>query len=116
MNKEKLKIVAEQLSTPPKGILAADESTNTIKKRFDTINVESNEENRRKYRELLFTTENLSDFISGVILYDETVYQKTSNEISFPDFLNKKGILPGIKVDTGAVLVEKNSSEKITEV
>ena len=115
MNKEKLNSVANTLSTSPKGILAADESTNTITKRFDTINVESNDENRRKYRELLFTSENLNKYISGVILYDETVHQTTTDGVYFPQYLKSIGIIPGIKVDTGAVPVEKKSLEKITE-
>ena len=115
MNKTKLNSIANQLSAPPKGILAADESTNTITKRFETINVESNSENRRKYRELLFTSKNLNQYISGVILYDETVYQKTTNGTKFPKFLKNEGIIPGIKVDTGAVPIEKGSLEKITE-
>ena len=115
MNKEKLNSIANTLSTPPKGILAADESTNTITKRFDAINVNSNSENRRRYRELLFTSENLNKYISGVILFDETVYQKTANGINFPQHLKSLGILPGIKVDTGAVPIEKGSAEKVTE-
>merc|ERR1711916_390334 len=86
-----------------------------ITKRFETINVESNSENRRKYRELLFTSKNLNQYISGVILYDETVYQKTTNGTKFPKFLKNEGIIPGIKVDTGAVPIEKGSLEKITE-
>ena len=81
MKKEELNKVCKKLSNPPKGILAADESTNTIKKRFDQIGVESNFENRRKYRELLFKTESLSNFISGVIIYEETLRQKTSDNV-----------------------------------
>ena len=115
MDKQKLNSIATNLSKPPKGILAADESTNTITKRFDKINVESNIENRRKYRELLFTSENLNKYISGVILYDETVYQSTNDGVNFPQYLKSLGIIPGIKVDTGAVPIEKNSPEKITE-
>ena len=115
MNKEKLNSIANTLSSSPKGILAADESTNTITKRFDAINVESNNENRRKYRELLFTSENLNKYISGVILYDETVNQTTSEGVYFPEYLKSLGIIPGIKVDTGAVPVEKESQEKVTE-
>ncbi len=115
MDKVKLNKIAVELSSAPKGILAADESTNTIKKRLDSINVESNFENRRKYRELLFTTKNLNKYISGIIFYDETVYQKTSEGITFPDFLQSIQIKPGIKVDTGAVNVHNDSKEKITE-
>ena len=88
MNKKILIQIAEKLSTPPKGILAADESTNTITKRFADISVESTFENRRSYRELLFTTKNLNNFISGVILYDETIRQSTSEGVPFAEFLN----------------------------
>lgn len=92
----------ELLLDPKKGILAADESTPTIKKRLDSIKLESTEENRRRWRELLFTTEGLEEYISGVILYDETLRQTTSNDLPFPSFLWQKGIVSGIKVDTGA--------------
>ncbi len=115
MNEKKLNQISIELSSPPKGILAADESTNTIKKRFDLINVESNFENRRKYRELLFKTKNLNGFISGIILYDETIKQSTSEGIPFPVYLEKKKIAPGIKVDAGAIPITNESSEKITE-
>ena len=115
MKKEELNKVCKKLSDPPKGILAADESTNTIKKRFDQIGVESNFENRRKYRELLFKTESLSNFISGVILYEETLRQKTSDNVLFPKFLMDNGIAPGIKVDTGAIPILSDTSEKITQ-
>ena len=86
-----------------------------LQKRFDDINVPSNYENRRKYRELLFKTENLNSFISGVILYDETIRQSTSEGIPFGEYLNQQGIYPGIKVDTGAIQMTKESKEKITE-
>ena len=115
MDKSTLNNIAINLSEKPKGILAADESTNTIKKRFDSINIESNEESRRKYRELLFTTENLNEYISGVILYDETVYQKTTSGDKFPSFLKENGIIPGIKVDVGARTINQHSVEKVTE-
>ncbi len=115
MNRKILNQIAELLSTPPKGILAADESTNTITKRFSGISVESNFENRRSYRELLFTTKNLNSYISGIILYDETIRQSTSEGIPFPDFLNDQQIAPGIKVDTGAVPLAQGSTEKVTE-
>ena len=88
MNHTELNQVAIKLSKAPKGILAADESTNTITKRFSEINVESTFENRRKYRELLFKTKELNKFISGVILYDETIRQSTSEKIPFGKFLN----------------------------
>ena len=115
MNKKILNQIAESLCKPPKGILAADESTNTITKRFSDISVESTFENRRSYRELLFTTKDLNNFISGIILYDETIRQSTSEGIPFADFLNNLKILPGIKVDTGAVPMTPDSVEKITE-
>tara|TARA_Y100000589_G_scaffold118680_1_gene112840 strand:+ start:3152 stop:4168 length:1017 start_codon:yes stop_codon:yes gene_type:complete len=112
---EELNIIAKKLSSPPKGILAADESTNTIKKRFDTIGLESTFENRRRYREILFTSDKLTDYISGIILYDETIKQSTSEGVPFPEFLKKNNILSGIKVDTGAIPILSKSSEKITE-
>ena len=115
MDKDTLKNIACKLSQPPKGILAADESTNTIKKRFASIDLESSVENRRKYRELLFKTPKLSDSISGVIMYDETIRQKTSENLLFTEFLSQNQIIPGIKVDTGAVPLSKDSDEMITE-
>ena len=115
MNHTELNQVAIKLSKAPKGILAADESTNTITKRFSEINVESTFENRRKYRELLFKTKELNKFISGVILYDETIRQSTSEKIPFGKFLNEMGIMPGIKVDTGAIPIFPSSPEKVTE-
>ncbi len=115
MNDNNLYKIAVTLSKPPKGILAADESTNTITKRFDSIKVNSSFENRRKYRELLFKTDDLNKFISGVILYDETIRQSTSEGTPFGEFLKNLGILVGIKVDTGALPLTFNSHEKITE-
>jgi fructose-bisphosphate aldolase, class I len=103
-------IVAEH-----KGILAADESTGTIAKRFDSIGVESTEENRRFYRQLLFTTAEAEDSIGGVILYDETIRQKTDDGTPFPELLASKGIVPGIKVDTGAQELALFPGEKVTE-
>src|SRR3954465_9379087 len=90
---------AAALVADGKGILAADESTGTIKKRFDSIGVESTEENRRAYRELLFKTEGAEENISGVILFDETIRQSASDGTPFPRLLESKGIVPGIKVD-----------------
>ena len=115
MNEKELNRISIDLSSPPKGILAADESTNTIKKRFDSIKVESNFENRRRYRELLFKTKNLNEFISGVILFDETIKQSTSDGIPFAEYLSQNNIAPGIKVDSGAIPILSGSSEKITE-
>src|SRR4029450_9572881 len=97
-----LETTARALVAEGKGILAADESDGTIKKRFDSIGVESTEENRRAYRDLLFTTEGVDEFISGVILFDETIRQSTSDGVPFTKVLADKGIIPGIKVDKGA--------------
>src|SRR3954466_5089763 len=94
---------AEALVAPGKGILAADESTGTIKKRFDSIGVESTEDTRRAYREPLFTPPGAGAPTSGVILYAETIRQSASNGTPFPKLLADQGIIPGIKVDTGAV-------------
>ena len=98
-----------------KGILAADESSGTIKKRFDSIGVESTEDNRRVYRELLFTTEGAEDYISGVILYDETIRQSSEDGTPFPKLLESKGVIPGIKVDIGAKDLANAPGEKVTE-
>src|SRR5256714_1330164 len=106
---------ARALVAEGKGILAADESTGTIKKRFDSIGIESTEENRRAYRDLLFTTEGAEEFISGVILYDETIRQSASDGTPFPKLLASKGVIPGIKVDTGAKPLAKTEGETITE-
>ena len=115
MTKNIVNEIANKLCLSPKGILAADESTNTIKKRFESINIESNFESRRSYRELLFKTKNLNEFISGVILYDETIKQNTSEGVPFPKYLSDIGIIPGIKVDKGAIPLSKDSEEKFTE-
>jgi fructose-bisphosphate aldolase class I len=112
---EELQQTAQAIVADGKGILAADESTGTIKKRFDSIGVESSEETRRAYRELLFTTEGAEEFISGVILYDETIRQKTSDGTPFPNLLASKGIIPGIKVDTGAKPLAHAEGETVTE-
>jgi fructose-bisphosphate aldolase, class I len=106
---------AQALVAEGKGILAADESTGTIKKRFDSIGVESTEETRRAYRELLFTTEGVEDYISGVILFDETIRQSASDGTPFPRLLESKGIIPGIKVDQGAKPLALADGETITE-
>src|SRR5689334_25276226 len=102
MSSNDLAAIAKAMVASCKGILAADESTGTIERRFKSINVDNVEENRRAYRDMLFTTKGLGQFISGVILYDETIRQKSADGTSFVDLLNKQGILPGIKVDTGA--------------
>jgi fructose-bisphosphate aldolase class I len=98
-----------------KGILAADESTGTITKRFDSIGVESTEENRRFYRGLLFTTPGMEEYIGGVILYDETIRQSADDGTPFPELLASKGVIPGIKVDTGAHDMAGFPGEKVTE-
>jgi fructose-bisphosphate aldolase class I len=115
MDPQQLEETARALVAPGKGILAADESTGTIKKRFDSIEVESTEENRRAYRELLFTTEGAGEFISGVILYDETIRQSTADGTPFATTLEQAGIIPGIKVDTGAKPLPLAPGETITE-
>ncbi|MCE2454077.1 MAG: fructose-bisphosphate aldolase class I, partial [Nitrospinae bacterium] len=107
--------MAKQMVAPGKGILAADESTGTIQKRLDSIGVESTEENRRAYRELLFTTEGIEDYISGVILFDETLRQSAADGTNFGALLTSRGILPGIKVDKGAKDLAFAPDEKVTE-
>ena len=112
---QELESTARALVAPGKGILAADESTPTIKKRFDGIGVESTEDNRRAYREMLFTTPGCEEQISGVILFDETLRQNASNGTRLAEVLEKKGIIPGIKVDKGAKVLAGSDDEKITE-
>ncbi len=107
--------IATALVADGKGILAADESSGTIKKRFDSIGVESTEENRRAYRDLLFTTEGAEEFISGVILYDETIRQSSADGTPFPKLLESRGIIPGIKVDAGAKPLAGSPDETVTE-
>jgi fructose-bisphosphate aldolase class I len=107
--------VARALVAPGKGILAADESSGTIKKRFDTIGCESTEDRRRAYREMLFTTPGAADFVSGVILFDETIRQSSSDGTPFPKLLASKGVIPGIKVDQGAKALAHAEGETITE-
>jgi fructose-bisphosphate aldolase, class I len=106
---------ARALVAPGKGILAADESDGTIKKRFDTIGVESTEENRRAYRDLLFTTPGTEEYISGVILFDETIRQSSADGTPFPQLLESKGVIPGIKVDKGAKPLALAEDETVTE-
>jgi fructose-bisphosphate aldolase class I len=115
MSANDLAAIALAMVAPGKGILAADESTGTIGKRFEGINVENTEENRRAYRDMLFSTRSLGDHISGVILYDETLRQKSAGGMPFVDVMAKSGILPGIKVDTGAKDLPLCAGEKITE-
>ena len=115
MNTADLCATARALVAKNRGILAADESTSTIKKRFDTIKFESTEENRRTYRELLFTAPGAQQYISGVIMYDETLRQKTQDGVPFPAYLANHGMLPGIKVDMGAKPLAGFPRETITE-
>jgi fructose-bisphosphate aldolase class I len=110
-----LRAVAEAIVADHKGILAADESTGTIKKRFDSISVESTAENRQAYRNLLFTAPGMEDFIGGVILYDETIRQSADDATPFAELLAGKGVVPGIKVDTGAHELALHPGEKVTE-
>jgi fructose-bisphosphate aldolase class I len=115
MKNENLENVARNLVAPGKGILAADESSGTIEKRLKSINVPSTEENRRAYREILFTTAKAGEFISGVILFDETIRQKTRDGRTFVQALEEQGIIPGIKVDKGTKAMANFPGEKITE-
>lgn len=115
MSGSELDAIAQAMVAKGKGILAADESSGTIKKRFDSIKLESTEENRRAYRDMLFTAQGAADHISGVILYDETIRQKGREGVAFPQLLNKLGIIPGIKVDTGAKPLPNFPGETITE-
>tara|TARA_B100001996_G_scaffold369901_1_gene343783 strand:- start:344 stop:1363 length:1020 start_codon:yes stop_codon:yes gene_type:complete len=116
MNVDNLKKNARLMVQKGKGILAADESTPTCKKRFDTIGVESTEDNRNAYRDMLFTTPGIQEFISGVILFDETLRQSTIKEkTKYPDYLNSLGVIPGIKVDKGAHSLSGSDGEKVTE-
>jgi fructose-bisphosphate aldolase, class I len=115
MNQGELERIAKAMVAKNKGILAADESSGTIAKRFNSIKIESTEENRRTYREMLFTAPGAAEYISGVILYDETIRQKTKDGTPFPEYLAKKNIIPGIKVDTGAKPLALFKGETITE-
>ncbi len=110
-----MRTTAGELVAPAKGILAADESTGTIKKRFDQIGIESTEDTRRRYRQMLFTTPGLGEHISGVILFDETIRQATDDGIPFVKVLEAAGSIPGIKVDTGAKPLAQFPEETVTE-
>ena len=115
MGAHELNETARAIVADHKGILAADESTGTIEKRFDAIGLESTEESRRAYRQLLFTAPGMEDSIGGVILYDETIRQATDDGTPFPEVLVAKGSIPGIKVDTGAKDLAGFPGEKVTE-
>jgi len=112
---KELSSIASAMVSPGKGVLAADESSPTIEKRFKSINVPSTEENRRDYRTALFTTPGLGEFISGVILFDETIRQKAADGTPLVELLRQQGIIPGIKVDKGARALAQFPGEKITE-
>ena len=113
---DSLQDIAQAMTIKGKGILAADESNPTCKKRFDSIGVDSTEQNRNIYRDMLFTTKGMEEFISGVILFDETIRQSTIKEgVPFPDFLSGLGVIPGIKVDAGAKHLSGTNDEKVTE-
>jgi fructose-bisphosphate aldolase class I len=115
MDKNLLAKTAAAMIARGKGVLAADESSGTCEKRFKSINVECTEENRRAYRGLLFTTPGAEQYVSGVILFDETIRQKTDDGVAFPAYLAGKGVLPGIKVDKGAMDLALCPGEKVTE-
>lgn len=115
MNVQELEDTARSLVAEGKGILAADESFGTIGKRFQAVGIESTEDTRRAYREMLFTTPDIGSFLSGVILFDETLRSSTSDGTPFPELLKEQGIIPGIKVDAGAKDMALAPGEKITE-
>lgn len=115
MDSMELEDIAKALVAPSKGILAADESTGTIKKRLDTINTPSTEDTRRDYRELLLSSKGAGDYISGVILYDETIRQDAKNGKPLTDLIKDQGIIPGIKVDMGAKPLAFSEGELVTE-
>tara|TARA_R110002110_G_scaffold383245_4_gene594647 strand:- start:9993 stop:10994 length:1002 start_codon:yes stop_codon:yes gene_type:complete len=115
MSTETLKSVITKISAHGKGILAADESTPTITKRFKSIDLDCNEQNRQAYRELLFTTPNLGQYISGVILFEETLHQQSQNQVPFVEILSQQGIVPGIKVDKGLIPLINSSDEQVTQ-
>ncbi len=113
---ERLEDIAIAMTAEGKGILAADESTGTIKKRFDSIGIENTEDNRRDYREMLFRSEEaMKDYISGVILFEETLFQKAADGTPFVDLIKQVGSIPGIKVDKGAKDLTNTKIEKVTE-
>src|SRR5881296_4344663 len=115
MSKQELESIAQAMVAKGKGILAADESMGTIKRRFDSIKIESSDNNRRAYREMLFTTKGIEEAISGVILFDETIRTSASDGTPFPQVLSKKGIIPGIKVDKEPVDIPGFPGEVVTE-
>ena len=115
MDAQRLEKTAEELVSPGKGLLAADESFGTIEKRFNAVGIESTEENRRAYREMLFTTPGIGDYLSGVILFDETIRQETSDGKPLLRVLEEEGIIPGIKVDRSTIPLPLSPDEKYTQ-
>src|SRR5215831_13059267 len=112
---DELRATIARIVQPGKGIVAADESTPTITKRFKAVGIESTEETRRAYRTLLFTTKGVGEFVAGFILYEETLGQKTDDGTTLPDLLTKQGILPGIKVDKGTTALPNADGDLITQ-
>ena len=115
MNLDRLEATAREMVAPGRGILAMDESTGTCTSRFEKLGVPSTEENRLSYREMLVTAPGLAQYISGAILFDETIRQKVNGDVPFAEYLNGIGIVAGIKVDKGAKILAGHSSEKVTE-
>src|ERR687885_284385 len=115
MDTQRLEKTARELVPEGKGLLAADESTGTITKRFDAVNIESTEETRRAYREMLFTTPGIGEYLSGVILFDETIRQKASDGTPLSEVIERQGIIPGIKVDKSTVALPLSPEEKYTQ-
>ena len=115
MNADLLKETAQKMVAAGKGILAADESSSTANKRLASVNIEQNEENRRRYRELFLASEGIEEYLSGVILYDETLRQKSNSGKPFHELLKERGVIPGIKVDMGAKDFANFPGEMITE-
>jgi len=115
MSATDLAAVAKAMVAPGRGVLAADESNATITKRFAALDIESSEENRRAYRDTLLSTAGIEEYISGVILYDETIRQSSADGTPFAKMLEAKGILPGIKVDTGSKPLALDNDEQVTE-
>jgi len=114
-HRQELEQTANEMVAEGKGILASDESNSTMTKRLDAVGVESTEESRRRFRELMFTTEGAEEHISGVIMYDETIRQSTGDGTPFPELMASRGMIPGIKVDTGAKPLAGSPDEKVTE-
>src|SRR5919199_5683829 len=115
MDVRQLENTAKELVPEGKGILAADESFGTIEKRFNAVGIESSEESRRQYREMLFTTGGIGEYLSGVILFDETIRQESSDGTPLPQVLERQGVVPGIKVDRSTVDLPLASGEKYTQ-